>query len=108
MTGISIETFYEWRDGGALWASPKHSEVFKMLNAEREISLSDKLISGKINPVGVLGVLNHFYGWNGVGNMTEDRSKQVATLEDVRKNAALLSDNSSTAGGLLVEKSGGE
>lgn len=103
LTGINADTFYEWKEGGLMWASPKHTEIFKILNHERENSLSDKLLTGK-NPVGILGILNHFYGWNGVGNMTEDRSKQAATLADVRKSAGLLSDNSQGMSAGTTEK----
>lgn len=103
MTGINLDTFYEWNEGGLVNASPRHAEIFKMLNAEREASLSDKLLTGK-NPVGILGILNHFYGWNGVGNMTEDRSKQAATLADVRESAGLLSDNSQGMSAGTTEK----
>ena len=73
--------------------SRRSSEIFKKLNSERERTLSDRLASGKVNPVGVLGCLNHWHGWSGVGNMQEDKTKQSITLSDVRKNAALLSDN---------------
>ena len=105
MTGIEKETFYSWRDQRGNKASSENSNIFKKLYVGREDSLSDKLVTGKINPVGVLGVLNHHYNWAGVGNMQEDKTKQAATLDDIRKNTALLSDNSGTDGVQTAENS---
>ena len=96
MVGIDEGTIYGWaRDAGA---SPAAVNVAKILFAERERGLSERLISGKVNPVGILGGLNHWHGWSGVGNMQENREKQVATLADVRGMALELSDNSAEKG----------
>ena len=54
--------------------------------------MADRLASGVKNPVGVLGCLNHWHNWAGVGNM-EERKPQQITLADVRKSAGELSDN---------------
>lgn len=62
LTGISLDTIYEWLNGGD--SARGSSEVAKRLSREREESLSDKLASGKGNPVGILGILNRHYGWN--------------------------------------------
>ena len=62
LTGISLDTIYEWLNGGD--SARGSSEVVKRLSREREESLSDKLASGKGNPVGILGILNRHYGWN--------------------------------------------
>lgn len=94
LTGIEKETFYAWRDERGKIASSEYSKVFKKLNSGREDSLSDKLVTGKVNPVGILGVLNHNFNWAGVGNMTEDKAIRAGSLGDVRKNVSLLSDNS--------------
>jgi len=93
LSGIEFETIHAWRDERGKNASARSSEIHKKLTAERERSLSDKLLSGKVNPVGVLGILNHYYNWAGVGKM-EERKTDAATLADVQKRAALLSDNS--------------
>lgn len=62
LTGIDTETIYNWaRDPGNGRGS---LGVAKKLQAEREESLSNKLASGKGNPVGILGILNRHYGWN--------------------------------------------
>lgn len=101
LTGVDSSVLYDWAAGD--WASVKASQIVKKLNAERERTLADRLASGKSNPVGVLGCLNHWHGWSGVGNMAEDREKQAATLADVRKSAGLLSDNLSGSGGSGAE-----
>ena len=48
---------------------------YKKLCKEREESLSAKLVTGKQNPVGILGVLNRHYQWNmpGVSKETSTR-----------------------------------
>lgn len=93
LTGVAKETIFEWgRDDGRK-ASRRTSDLWKKLSEERERALSDRLVSGKGNPVGILGALNHWHNWAGVGNMTEKKT-DAATLADVQRKAALLSDNS--------------
>ena len=76
LTGITVETLYEWlRNGGEVERGS--SEVAKKLNAEREESLSVRLVSGKGNPVGILGILNRHYGWN-MGQPRGQEQKQQA------------------------------
>lgn len=62
LTGIHKDTIYEWLYNGN--SERGTSDLAKKLNAEREESLSNKLASGKGNPVGILGILNRHYGWN--------------------------------------------
>lgn len=62
LTGIDTETVYNWgRDESSARGS---FGLAKRLTAEREETLSNKLASGKGNPVGILGILNRHYGWN--------------------------------------------
>lgn len=63
LTGINQDTFYDWGDGSSRPGS-QACEIYKKLTQEREESLSNMLISGKRNPVGLLGALNRHYGWN--------------------------------------------
>lgn len=93
LIGIDKETVYEWSRDREKKASRRSSDVAKRLTAERERTLADRLASGVKNPVGVLGCLNHWHNWAGVGNM-EERKPEKISLADVRQNAALLSDNS--------------
>jgi len=96
LTGISDSVLYEWSndDRRMRKASSRSTDIVKKLTNERERTLSDRLASGVKNPVGVLGCLNHWHNWAGVGNM-EERKPQQTSLEDVRKSALKLTDNSS-------------
>lgn len=75
LTGINTETIYNWaKEPDAQRGS---FGVAKKLNAEREESLSARLVSGKGNPVGILGILNRHYGWN-MGQPRGQDSRQKA------------------------------
>lgn len=75
LTGIDTETIYNWaKDPGTGRGS---FGVAKKLQAEREESLSVRLVSGKGNPVGILGILNRHYGWN-MGQPRGQDSRQRA------------------------------
>jgi len=103
MVGIPKETIYEWSRDESRKASARTSDVAKRLISERERTLSDRLASGTKNPVGVLGCLNHWHNWAGVGNM-EERKPQQVRLSDVQKSVALLSDNSPADGRQIEQK----
>lgn len=60
-------------------------EVYKKLNVEREESLSNKLISGKQNPIGILGTLNRHYGWN-MGQPRGAERKNQQSIEQIRQS----------------------
>lgn len=102
LSGIEEYTIYDWYQNyngykNGIRATTKAKYIYKKLNGEREKSLSDRLLTGK-NPVGVLGILNHFYGWAGTGNMVEDKEKQSASLADLRGK---LTDNSPGAAAMI-------
>ena len=102
LTGIEQNTIYSWgKEDQRKTLSSKSCEIYKKLVSMRENSLSDKLSSGKGNPVGILAILNHCYNWAGVGNM-EERKPQQISLQDVRKQAVELSDNSRQAAGQIA------
>lgn len=65
LTGISSETIYQWGDNNNknCQLSSKSVDIFKKIYHFREESLSDKLVSSG-QALGVLGVLNHHYGWS--------------------------------------------
>ena len=75
LTGINPDTIYTWGKEDGL--SRGTSEIYKNLNREREESLSVRLVSGKGNPVGILGILNRHYGWN-MGQPRGQDSRQKA------------------------------
>jgi hypothetical protein len=63
LTGISRDTIEEWGHNNKK-LSNKAFPIYKKLVDTRLESLSGKLATGKQNPVGVIAILNHFYGWN--------------------------------------------
>lgn len=67
LTGIHPDTIYSWGNGKSRLSSG-HSDTYKKLRTEREESLSCKLLSGKENKIAILGMINHYYGWN-IGNL---------------------------------------
>ena len=83
LTGISQDTLYQW---GAETSRPSSSgsEIFKKLTTEREESLSNMLISGKRNPVGLLGALNRHYGWN-MGQPRGATGEQKQSIEQIQE-----------------------
>lgn len=84
LTGIDRYTIAIWRDGQNK-LSPKSLDIGKKIYDYREESLSNKLITGKQNPVGVLGVLNRHYSWNLPGVSKEQTSKRALTAAELPK-----------------------
>lgn len=62
ISGISINTYYAWQNGSRQ-ATNDTVELVKKLNKYNELSLSNKLLSKDINPVGVIAILNHTHNW---------------------------------------------
>lgn len=89
LTGINTDTINEWGTNNYLYSyidSITHETItinsaviYKNLHNAREESLSNMLISGKRNPVGILGALNHRFGWNTQNQVLEVR--QTALIE---------------------------
>ena len=84
LTGINQDTIHDWgKDNNKL--SSKGCEIYKKLNEFREESLSNKLVTGKQNPVGILGVLNRHYQWNMPGVSREQANKHALTAAELPK-----------------------
>ena len=83
LTGIVQDTLYQW---GAETSRPSSSasEIYKKLSREREESLSNMLISGKRNPVGLLGALNRHYGWN-MGQPRGSTGEHKQSIEQIQE-----------------------
>lgn len=96
LTGIPYSTIYDWNEEGRKLSS-KGSEVFKKLEQYREESLSNKLASGKGNPVGVIAILNRRFGWASPYTSDANKDRKTLTSADVR---ALLSEQ----GGQIEQK----
>ena len=85
LTGISQSIIYEWANGENRKLSSKGMDIYKKLNEFREESLSNKLVTGKQNPVGILGVLNRHYQWNMPGVSREQTNKRALTDAELPK-----------------------
>lgn len=99
LTGIPDSIIYNWRDGNKL--SSTASDIYKKLAKYREESLSDKLVTGSKNPVGVIAVLNRQFGWASPYTADSNRQKQAPTVDQLpqlgsanSQNIKALSDNS--------------
>lgn len=84
LTGIDSSSIQEW-GANINKLSSTAFEIYKKLHKERQESLTNKLVSGNKNPVGVLGILNHFYGWNMPGVSREQTQKRVLTAAELPK-----------------------
>ena len=84
LTGIDRYTIATWRDGQNK-LSTKSLDIGKKIYDYREESLSNKLVTGKQNPVGVLGVLNRHYAWNLPGVSKERTSERALTASELPK-----------------------
>ena len=84
LTGIDTELIYNWANENTKLSTSSFN-VYKKLNQFREESLSNKLVTGKQNPVGVLGVLNRHYQWNMPGVSRENASKRTLTAAELPK-----------------------
>lgn len=79
LTGIDRYTLATWRDEGTK-LSTLSSDIGKKISDFREESLSNKLATGKQNPVGVIAMLNRHYGW--ASPYTSDSNRQKRALTD--------------------------
>ena len=91
LTGIDTDTINSWGNNEYM-VSSNASVIHKKLTKEREESLSNILISGKRNPVGILGALNRHYQWNMPGVSNKGEAKAVlsaAELPQLNKQKAV-------------------
>lgn len=83
LTGVSDTVIYEWGADESRKLSTAGSVIYKKLRDYREESLSNKLVTGKQNPVGVLGVLNRHYAWNMPGVRQEQNKQRVLAMDEL-------------------------
>ena len=100
LLGISNEIISMWgNDNNKL--STKSFEIYKKLNQEREESLSNKLVDGKQNPIGVIATLRrHYTGWDDKTIVQHESNKHSLTAAELPK----LSDNTAQNGPALPQK----
>lgn len=96
LTGISQENIYNWgNDNNKL--SSTGFKIYKKLTQMREESLSNKLVDGKQNPVGVIACLNRHYNWSSPFTADANRNKSSLTAAELPKlngdNVAKLPNN---------------
>jgi hypothetical protein len=82
LTGIDPDTFNDWSKNESKLNNSSF-EIYKKLNQSREESLSNKLVTGKQNPVGILGVLNRHYSWNLPGVSREQATNKQLTASQL-------------------------
>lgn len=87
MMGISRETLYSWSGNTNNMQASEGNDITKKIHEASEYALTGRLTDGRQNPVGVLGVLNHFHGWNeSADNKPEPRK---ITLQEMRESLGL-------------------
>lgn len=97
LTGITQDMLYKWYDG-VIKSSKVSQEIPKKLIRFREESLSDKLVTGNKNPVGVIAVLNRQFGWQSPYTSDSNRQVQPLSVNELPKLGGASSDLSLTDG----------
>ena len=99
LTGIDNETINVWGNNDSKLSS-KSFGIYKKLSQFREESLSNKLVTGNKNPVGVIAVLNRQYGWASPYTSDSNKQKRTLTAAELPKldasNCVKMIDNSDT------------
>ena len=85
LTGIDESIIYDWGNGESGKLSTLSSKIYKKLSQFREESLSNKLVTGNKNPVGVIAVLNRQYGWASPYTSDSNRQKTALTAAELPK-----------------------
>ena len=84
LTGIDNETINVWGNNDNKLSSLSFG-IYKKLSQFREESLSNKLVTGNKNPVGVIAVLNRQYGWASPYTSDSNRQKRALTADELPK-----------------------
>lgn len=87
LTGIDNETINVWGNNDNKLSSLSFG-IYKKLTQFREESLSNKLVTGNKNPVGVIAVLNRQYGWASPYTSDSNRQKRSLTADELPKLVA--------------------
>ena len=104
--GIDNETINVWGNNDSKLSTLSFG-IYKKLSQFREESLSNKLVTGNKNPVGVIAVLNRQYGWASPYTSDSNRQKKALTDAELPKlggsNCAKSINNSEVA---MIESDG--
>lgn len=82
--GISIDIVIGWKHPDKYGVSPEGLQIYEKISRASEQSLAG-MLTGRRNPVGVLGILNHLHGWNMPGVRSEKPSDHLLTAADLPK-----------------------
>ena len=98
LTGIDTELIYNWANENTKLSTTSFN-VYKKLSQFREESLSNKLVTGNKNPVGVIAVLNRQYGWASPYTSDSNKQRKSISAEEIRQklsenNTQFIQDNS--------------
>ncbi len=88
LTGINVTTIDRWKE-----PTCEMSQIYKKLRDGRQNSLTNLLSSGKVNPVGIIAILNHQYQWNESAAPDVGYRKKALPANEL-PTIELLSDNS--------------
>ena len=75
------------------------------MTSEREESLSAKLVTGKQNPVGILGVLNRHYQWNMPGVSKETGTRKALDASQLPQLGSSSNGNAAELPVIEIENS---
>ena len=84
LTGIDNETINVWGNNDNKLSTLSFG-IYKKLSQFREESLSNKLVTGNKNPVGVIAVLNRQYGWASPYTSDSIRQRKSISAEEIRQ-----------------------
>lgn len=84
LTGIDTELIYNWANENTKLSTTSFN-VYKKLSQFREESLSNKLVTGNKNPVGVIAVLNRQYGWASPYTSDSNKQRKSISAEEIRQ-----------------------
>lgn len=84
LTGIDNETINIWGNNDNKLSSLSFG-IYKKLSQFREESLSNKLVTGNKNPVGVIAVLNRQYGWASPYTSDSNKQRKSITADEIRQ-----------------------
>lgn len=100
LTGIDNETINVWGNNDNKLSTLSFG-IYKKLSQFREESLSNKLVTGNKNPVGVIAVLNRQYGWASPYTSDSNKQRKSISAEEIRQlllqggiNQAAIGDKS--------------
>lgn len=83
LSGIDHSTIHDWGNDVNNKLSKPRNDIYKKLHCFREESLSNKLVTGNKNPVGLIAMLNRHYGWASPYVADSNKQRQALTAADL-------------------------